>query len=78
MIKIKKEKSNIDYSDIVSRIQYICEKDGGSLAKLEKEVGLGVGTIRRWVDHNPSFDKVFKVAQQLNITCEQLVFGNKK
>ena len=53
---------------IYSKIKLLLEEHPGlSISKLEKELGFGSGTIRKWQNQTPAFDKVEKVASYLNV-----------
>ena len=47
-----------------------CKMREISLATLEKETGLGKGTIYRWNDVLPSIDKVIRVADYFNVSLD--------
>lgn len=53
---------------IYKYISDICAKREISIAKLEKDVGFALGTVRRWGAVMPSVDKMVKVADYLNVT----------
>lgn len=42
---------------------------------LEEIAGFGNGTIRRWDNSPPSADKLLKIANLLNTSCEYLLTG---
>ena len=46
-----------------------------TIAELEREVGFGNGTIRRWEDSSPSIDKVQKLAEYFNVSIDFLLTG---
>ena len=58
---------------IVERIQMLCKERGITLAQLQKEVGFGNGSIRRWDDHSPSIDKVKKIANYFEVNLNDLI-----
>ncbi len=57
---------------MVEKIKLLCEKNGTTIKALEKELGLGNGSIRRWDDTAPSVDKVLLVAKRFGVTVEWL------
>lgn len=63
---------------IVDRIQQKVKEKGLNIKTLEKEVGIGNGTIRRWDERSPQCDKLSLVANYLNISLDWLVFGKEK
>ena len=53
---------------IYSKIKLLIEDYPNlSISKLEKELGFGSGTIRKWQNQTPAFDKVEKVAAYLSV-----------
>ncbi len=58
---------------IVERIGAICKEKGTTLIGLERELGFGRGTIRNWDKNRPSFDKIIKVANKLNVIIDQII-----
>ena len=52
---------------ILSRITALCEKKGISISKLEKECGIGNGTIARWDESVPRADNLKKVADYFSV-----------
>lgn len=63
---------------LVKRIQDLCGKKGTTLIGLEREIGLGRGTIRNWDKNSPSVDKVQKVAEYFGVTTDFLLYGFDK
>ena len=60
---------------IVDRLQAIVKERGTTFKQLERDVGLGNGTIRRWEEQSPRLDKLTKVADYLQISLDFLVYG---
>lgn len=60
---------------ITERLRMKCKEKGTSFNALEKELGLGNGTIRRWDEKVPGVDKAQLVANRLEISLEWLVTG---
>lgn len=60
---------------MVSRIQTLVKEKGSNLKQLEVECGIGNGTIRRWDEQSPRLDKIMKVAENLNVSLDYLVYG---
>ena len=52
---------------IVDRLQSIVKERGTTFKQLERDVGLGNGTIRRWEEQSPRLDKLTK-AKYFDIT----------
>lgn len=57
---------------IFRNIVALCKKRNIAVSKLEKEVGLGNGTISSWAKRSPSVDNVSKVAKFLGVTIDSL------
>lgn len=60
---------------IVDRLQAIVKERGTTFKQLERDVGLGNGTIRRWEEQSPRLDKLTKVADYLQVSLDFLVYG---
>lgn len=60
---------------IVERIQQKLKENGSNIKNLEREIGIGNGTIRRWNERSPQCDKLSAVANYLNVSLDWLVFG---
>lgn len=57
---------------MVAIIQEYCKKKSITLAELERACALGNGTVAKWDESNPSFDRVVKVANYLKIPLKKL------
>ncbi len=44
-----------------------------SLNELERRAGLGLNTVTRWPEKSPSIDKVYRVANVLGCTVDELI-----
>ncbi|MGC6176826.1 helix-turn-helix domain-containing protein [Lacrimispora xylanisolvens] len=62
---------------IVDRIQIKLKQDGSSIKALERELGIGNGTIRRWDERSPQCDKIVKVAEYLHVSLDWLILGKE-
>jgi len=62
---------------IVNRLQDIVKSRGTNFKQLERECGIGNGTIRRWDEQSPRLDKICAVANYLQISLDYLVYGQK-
>lgn len=58
---------------IYDTINAICEKEGVSVWKMERELGLSNGCIRKWNESDPGISKVQKVAKYLHVPIEKLL-----
>ena len=48
---------------------------GGIERNVERECGLGNGTIKRWEEQSPRLDKLVLVSEYLQVSLDYLVFG---
>lgn len=62
-----------DFVMLYDQIIILCGKTGISIARLERETGLGNGTIRRWKNGSASVDKVMRVADYFAVTVDSLL-----
>lgn len=60
---------------IYERIQTKATEKGISIKKLEQEVGIGNGVIKRWNTSSPQCNKLLLVANYLQISIEWLITG---
>ena len=58
---------------LYDQIIVLCGKNGISLARLERETGLGNGTIRRWKTGSACVDKVKRVADYFNVSVDSML-----
>ena len=62
---------------ILENIRRLCSQKPVSIAKLERETGIGNGTINRWDKVSPSIDNVRKVADYFVISVDALISDSK-
>ena len=60
---------------IYERIQEKTTEKGISIKKLEQEVGIGNGIIKRWNTSSPQCNKILLVANYLQVSLDWLVTG---
>ncbi|MBP3037948.1 helix-turn-helix domain-containing protein [Bacillaceae bacterium Marseille-Q3522] len=58
---------------MLENIQRLCVKSGISVAKLERELGFGRGSIYKWDKNSPSIDKLQKVANFFKVALDEVV-----
>ena len=63
-------------SDLVNRIEKRIKEKGTNFKRVEQELGLGNGTIKRWLTQSPRLDKLVPVAEYLQVSLDYLVFGS--
>lgn len=63
---------------LFSKISDLCNDKGITIWKLEKVLGLGNATIRKWETAMPSVDKVQKVADYFGVSIDYLLDRKSK
>lgn len=58
---------------VFTNISNLCKKKGISIARLERECGLGNATIRGWEKSSPTVDRLKLVANYLGVTVDELL-----
>lgn len=58
---------------LLEKIKQLCEKNGTNIANLEKELGFGSGTIRKWNVVSPSVLNLKKVADYFHVSVDELL-----
>ena len=58
---------------IYANISRLCKNRGISIAKLERETGLGNATIRNWNTSSPTVDRLKVVADYFEVTVDALL-----
>lgn len=58
---------------IYSQIQSLCKTHNTSIARLEKEIGLGNGTIGRWKKSSPTTKSLKLVADFFGVGLDELL-----
>lgn len=58
---------------IYENIIYLCKCSGISVARLERETGLGNATIRGWGTSSPTVDKLKLVADYFGKTIDEMM-----
>lgn len=62
-------------SSLVDRIEAKIKEKGLNFKRVERECGLGNGTIKRWAEQSPRLDKLIVVSEYLHVSLDYLVFG---
>ncbi len=58
---------------IFDTVLNLCNKEGITIARLEKECGFGNATIRGWKESSPSVEKLKAVADYFHVSIEYLI-----
>ncbi|WP_455437481.1 helix-turn-helix domain-containing protein [Hungatella hathewayi] len=64
-------------SSLVDRIETKIKEKELTFKRVERECGLGNGTIKRWAEQSPRLDKLVTVAEYLQVSLDYLVFGSE-
>ena len=59
--------------NIYDIISAYCKDNKISVSTLEKESGLGTGTIYKWKDGGATIDNIIKVAQAMGLKASELL-----
>ena len=59
--------------NIVDKIRTLCSERTITIAELERNLGLGAGTVSRWDIRVPGADKVQKVAEYFDVSTDYLL-----
>lgn len=59
--------------NLFKSVRAMCKKKEIPVQKVEKDCGLGIHTIRRWGENEPSIGKVKKVADYLGVGIDELI-----
>ncbi len=62
---------------VYENVKQICDERGMSISQLEKEAGLGNGTIGGWRTSKPRIDNLQSVSKVLKVKIERLLRGVK-
>ena len=62
-------------SSLIDRIEHVIKAKGTNFKRVERECGLGNGTIKRWGEQSPRLDKLALVSEHLQVSLDYLVFG---
>lgn len=58
---------------ILNNISSLCQKNNISIARLEKTLGIGNGTIGGWDRASPTVSKLKLVADYFHVTVDDLI-----
>lgn len=62
---------------LYERLQETCIRQNITFKQLEREVGFGNGTLKKWEKQKPGYDKVLAVANKLQISLTWLITGKE-
>ena len=58
---------------IYENVSTLCKERGISIARLERETGIGNATIRRWGTSEPTAKNLKRVADYFGVTVDELM-----
>lgn len=58
---------------IFTNVSRLCKERGTSIARLERDLGIGNATVRGWVRSSPTVDKLKAVADYFGVTVDELL-----
>ena len=61
---------------ILDNIKRLCRERKTNITNLEKEVGIGFGTVYKWGKVSPSVDNLKLVADYIGVTVDYLLAEN--
>lgn len=73
---VKRSRKGVDRL-IFERIVKLCGEKNISIARLEKEAGLGNATVRGWQKSEPTAKNLKAVADVLGVTVDDLLAGEE-
>lgn len=63
---------------IFTNISNLCKEKGISIARLERECGLGNATVRGWKNSMPNADNLKRVADYFGVSVDSLMAAVEK
>lgn len=63
---------------LFENIQSLCKKRKITFAQLERELGFGNGTIRKWNTASPSVEKLERLADYFQVSTDLLLGRDQK
>ena len=61
---------------LFNKIQQLCSENNISIAELERKLGFGNGSIRKWVNGNPGINNLNKVAEYFGVNIQYFLDSN--
>ena len=63
----------MDNENIVNSIKRVCKENNITVGQLEKSIGLSQGLVSKWINTNPSLDKVVDIADYFHISLDEVI-----
>ena len=57
------------------RIKMLCKQNGINITSLERELGFAKGSICKWKEHEPSYERIKMVADRFHVSVEYIKYG---
>lgn len=58
---------------MLQRIKALCTEKGITIYRLERDLGFGNGTARKWKNSVPGSDKLKRIADYFGVTVDELL-----
>lgn len=62
--------------NVLERVQTLCKKQGVSIAKMERDIGISKGASYKWKTSDPSMEVLKKLAAYFNVPSESITHGH--
>jgi transcriptional regulator with XRE-family HTH domain len=72
-LSIKNEGRREEFYLLFENVSALCQKNGISFYRLERDLDIGNGRIARWKEQSPSVETVKKVADYFSVTVDELL-----
>ena len=57
------------------RIKMLCKQNGTNITALDRELGFAKGSICKWENHEPSYERVKMIADRFHVSVEYIKNG---
>lgn len=58
---------------MLEQIKRMCTEKGITIFRLERDLGFGNGTVRKWAHSTPGADKLKRIADYFGVTTDELL-----
>lgn len=58
---------------LYEKVMLLCQQNGITKTKLERDCGFSQNSINKWVSQSPSTDKILKIADYFNVSVDYLL-----
>lgn len=64
-------------ASLVERIKMLAQQRNTSIKRIERECGIANATIRKWETQGPSLESIKRVAENLHVSLDYIVYGEE-